>query len=124
MGASALVGDGTMIDESAVNALLVASRAAHDAKKRTVGVIDSKGNVIAQANYATAEQHIVEALRLRLEAHALDPEHAAPAWGDDRRPDADLIKFYVAYSKPFIPAEQMQLVLERFPAYAEIAYIP
>lgn len=112
------------MDEAAVNRLLAASRAAHDAKKRKAGVVDRDGRVLSQPNYPQAEQHIVEALRLRLEAHEMDPEHVASGWRDDRSTDAQLIAFYVAYSKPFIPEPQLAQVYERFPAYAEIAYIP
>ncbi len=107
-----------------VDRLLVASREAHTAKKRKAGVIDGSGTVIAQPDYPTAEQHIVEALRLRLEAHGLDPAHESSGWAQDMSPDAELIKFYVAYSRPFIPRKLMVQVLERFPAYAEIRYIP
>ena len=112
------------VDVAEVNRLLSASRAAHDAKKRKAGLIDREGKVKTKPNYAEAEQHIVEALRLRVEAHALDPDHTADGWSQDRAPDAELIRFYVAYSKPFIAEAVMAQVLERFPAYAEIRYIP
>lgn len=118
------------VDVAEVNRLLAASREAHNRKKRTAGVIDRDGRVIAPPNYSTAEQHIVEALRLRLEAHTLDPEHTADGWSVPIPPaktatsDAELIRFYVAYSKPFIGEKEMAMVLERFPAYAEIRYIP
>ena len=113
-----------MIDEPAVNRLLVASRAAHDMKKRNAGIINKAGDVIAKPNWPVAEQHIVEALRLRLEAHALDPEHTASGWAQDAAPDAELIKFYLAYSLPHIPRAQLAQVFARFPAYREIRYIP
>lgn len=119
-----------MIDTLEVNRLLSESRAAHGMKKRFAGVIDGLGTVIAPPNYPTAEQHIVEALRLRLEAHALDPKHTADGWSvpippaKTPTPDAELIRFYVAYAKPFIGEKQMAMVLERFPAYADIRYIP
>jgi hypothetical protein len=112
------------VDVAEVNRLLTASRAAHDAKKRSAGVIDRDGRVLAPPDYPSAEQHIVEALRLRLEAHALDPAHTASGWSADKAPDDKLIAFYVAYSKPFIPEKDMHQVLARFPAYAEIRYIP
>lgn len=118
------------IDETAVNALLSAARTAHVEKKRKAGVINKQGTVIASPDYATSEQHIVEALRLRCEAHALDPDHQASGWlipippASRPVPEADLIRFYVAYAKPFIPADVLAQVLERFPAYADVRYIP
>lgn len=113
-----------MKDEAAVNRLLTASRAAHDRKKRSAGLIDKEGTVVAQPNYQVAEQHLAEALTLRLKAHELDPEHAASGWKQDRVPDAELIAFYVAYCKPRIEKAQMRQITQRFPAYAEIRYIP
>ena len=107
-----------------VNALLVASRAAHDLKKRKAGVIDGKGVVVVPPDYPTAEQHIVEALRKRLDAHDLDPLHTSSEWALDAAPDAELIKFYVAYSRPFIDRSDLARVFARFPAYREIRYIP
>lgn len=119
-----------MIDEVAVNGLLSASRAAHEMKKRRAGVIDSTGATIAPANWAEAEHHLVEALRLRLDAHDLDPEHTASGWlvpippAPKPTPEPDLIRFYVAYSKPFIPEHVMARVLERFPVFVDVRYIP
>lgn len=113
-----------MIDEAAVNTLLAASRSAHDMKKRKAGVIDKHGTVIASPNWPEAEKCIVDALRLRLEAHDLDPKHKASGWADDRSPDAELIRFYIAYSKPFIPEKQLKQVYKRFPDYEQIEYIP
>lgn len=118
------------VDVAEVNRLLAASRAAHEAKKRKAGVIDKEGRVIAAPNWPAAEQHIVEALRCRVEAHVLDPEHTASGWSipippaTTATPDADLIKFYVAYAKPFISPDVMAHVLARFPAYAAIEYLP
>lgn len=114
------------VDTATVNRLLQQSREKHTAKKRAAGVVDRDGRVVSAPNYQRGEAEIVEALRLRLEAHELDPEHTAEGWRDDRAfaSDEKLIAFYVAYSKPLIPEEQMALVLQRFPAYAEIRYIP
>lgn len=112
------------VDVDAVNRLLTASRNAHDMKKRSAGVIDSTGAVLAKPNYPVAEQHIVTALALRLDAHDADPRHTADGWQADRSPDAELIKFYVCYSKPYIPRDVMARVVARFPAYAELQYIP
>lgn len=112
------------MNDDAVNQLLATSRAEHDMKKRKAGLTDPEGRVKALPNYPQAEQHILKALTLRLEAHALDPEHTASGWADDKAPDAELIRFYVAYSKPLISAELMAQITARFPDYAEIAYIP
>lgn len=113
-----------VIDAIEVNRLLAASREAHDAKKRKAGIVGRHGRVIAPPNWPEAEQHIVQALHHRLDAHDLDPQHVAPGWRDDRAPDANLIRFYLAYSKPFITEADMARVVARFPAYAEIEYIP
>ena len=118
------------VDTMEVDRLLAASRQAHDAKKRNAGVINKAGDVIAPPNYAKAEQSLVEALTCRLDAHDLDPEHTAPGWliaiPPARIPttEAELIRFYVAYAKPLIPPDVMARVIARFPAYAEIRYIP
>lgn len=118
------------VDVAEVNRLLAESRAAHEAKKRKAGVIDRDGRVVTNPNWPEAEQHIVEALRLRVEAHALDPDHTAPGWSvpippaKTATPDAELIRFYVAYAKPYIPADVMAQIIERFPQYGEIEYIP
>lgn len=113
-----------MVDAHAVNTLLVASRAAHDRKRLAAGRVDRYGKVIAPPNWPVAEQHIAEALRLRLEAHALDPDHTASGWRDDLASDDKLIAFYVAYAKPFIPADQLEQVYARFPDFQHIQYIP
>ena len=117
-----MVGGGSVSVE--VDQKLVASRAAHDLKKRKAGVIDKTGAVIAQPDYPAAEQCLVEALRLRLEAHDLDPEHTSAGWALDKAPDAELIRFYVAYCRPHIPRALLAQVFQRFPAYREIVYIP
>lgn len=113
-----------------VNRLLAASRAAHASKKVKAGRVDKEGVVIVAPNYTEAEQHIAEALSLRLQAHVLDPAHVASGWSvpippaTRPTPDADLIAFYVAYCKPLIPEDQMAQITARFPQYAEIAYLP
>lgn len=113
-----------MVDEAAVNTLLHQSREAHKRKQRSAGVVDRDGTVISAPNWPEAEQHIVEALRLRLEAHDLDPEHTASGWRDDLASDDKLIAFYCAYSLPFIPAKLLRQVYARFPDFKDIAYIP
>jgi hypothetical protein len=67
-----------------VAALLSQSRAAHDRKKKAAGLTDKKGIVTRHPDYPTAEAETREALRLREEAHALDPDHTAPAWSVDQ----------------------------------------
>lgn len=57
-------------------------------------------------DYSTAEQHVAAALKARLEAHDLDPDHALPAWRDqslrtNRVSHDELVRFYRAY--PEIP---------------------
>lgn len=113
-----------MVDEQVVNQKLHASRAAHARKQQASGRVDRSGKVIQQPNWPVAEQHIVTALALRLEAHALDPEHTASGWKDDAASDEELIAFYCAYSLPFIPAEQLEQVYARFPHFRTIKYIP
>lgn len=67
-----------------VEALLRQSRAAHDRKKQAAGLTDKDGKVTRRPNYPQAEAEMCEALRLRQEAHALDPEHTSPAWAADQ----------------------------------------
>lgn len=112
------------VDTVAVDRLLAESRAAHDRKKQYAGVVNAKGDVVSLPNWPVAERHIADALRLRLEAHAADPGHVSPGWSQDKASDRELIKFYVAYAKPFIPDEQMAQIVERYPECADIQYIP
>lgn len=82
--------------------LLKASRAAHEQKRRSTGRTDKQGNIAATPDYARAEGFIAEALRLRLAAHDLDPEHTDPEWAKDVKPTHDeLIAFFTRY--PEIP---------------------
>lgn len=85
--------------------LLAASRAAHLQKKHAAGRVDKQGVVIAQPNYPKAEGHIAEALRLRREAHALDPDQMDSAWQIDRTLNGcdseTLMRFFEKY--PTIP---------------------
>ncbi len=108
---------------------LAASRDAHLRKKHAAGKIDSLGTVESAPDYPKAEAHILEALTLRLEAHALDPQHEAPAWAEDTAAnkglsDDALLMFFVAYCKPLIPPDQMAQLVARDPLFAKIAYIP
>lgn len=91
---------------SPVADLLQQSRAAHLRKKYVAGRADKQGRISHPPDYPQAESHIAEALRLRLEAEALDPEHTDPAWSTDLSANkgvssADLIAFFRAY--PAIP---------------------
>jgi len=109
--------------------LLAASREAHLRKKHAAGVVDAQGTVLSAPNYTVAEQHVAAAVSLRLQAHALDPLHLDPAWAADQlsnkgQTDRQLLSFFVAYSKPLIPAEQMAQLTARFPEMAAIAYLP
>jgi hypothetical protein len=81
--------------------LLLASRAAHNRKRQSTGKTDKHGVISSRPDYQKAEAHIAEALRLRLEAHALDPEHADPEWARDVAPHDELVAFYRQY--PLIP---------------------
>lgn len=63
--------------------LLTAARKAHDAKKRAAGTVAADSKTSAP-DYPTAEGYIREALRLRQEAHDLDPDHTDPAWQTDQ----------------------------------------
>lgn len=64
--------------------LLQQSRAEHMQKKQAAGRTDAKGMITSRPNHPKAEGHIREAIRLREEAHALDPEQTDPAWVADR----------------------------------------
>jgi hypothetical protein len=70
--------------DARIVALLGQSRAAHDRKKRAAGQTNKDGKVTRQPNYPEAEAEIREALRLRQQAHELDPEHQSPAWHADQ----------------------------------------
>lgn len=86
---------------SDVGEKLRASRAAHERKRRSTGRNDA-GGVLAEApDYPKAEAHLAEALRLRLEAHDLDPDHTDPEWARDVVSHDDLVAFFRSY--PLIP---------------------
>jgi len=85
-----------------VSDLLAAARKAHLAKKHAAGKVGSDGKVTSNPNYPTAEAHIREALRLRQQAHALDPQHLDPAWQTDQVenkgvPHQDLMAWFELY---------------------------
>lgn len=64
--------------------LLAASRAAHQRSFQHRGRIGKDGKVSAVPQLQTAGAEIQQALRLRLEADAIDPEHLDPAWLEDQ----------------------------------------
>lgn len=70
--------------DARIMALLAQSRAAHDRKKKAAGLTDKTGAITSRPDYPTAEAAILTALDLRQQAHALDPEHLAPAWSTDQ----------------------------------------
>lgn len=70
--------------DAEISALLSQSRAAHDRKKKAAGLTDKTGAITRHPNYPQAEAEMREALRLRLQAHDLDPDHASPAWHADQ----------------------------------------
>ena len=79
--------------QPSVSALLKRSRAHHDAKRKLANK--------TTPNYPKAEAEIVNALDLRLQAHALDPNHLDPEWANDAIPHDELVTFYERY--PLIP---------------------
>ena len=69
----------------AVGALLEQSHAAHQRSLSVRGRIDRHGRISAPPQLRAAGAAVQEALRLRCEAHALDPEHLDPAWIEDQQ---------------------------------------
>lgn len=84
-----------------VTRLLTESRAAHERYRRAVqGHIKVGAQVLQRTpNYADADAACVDALRLRLEADAADPEHADPAWQLDAVSHDELVLFYRTYTE-------------------------
>lgn len=76
-----------------VTQLLTASKAHHLAYLQE----DRKA---PNADYAKCEAEVAQALSLREQADALDPDHTAAIWHDDavRWPHARLLAFYRKYS--------------------------
>lgn len=66
-----------------VAALLAQSRAAHAQSFQHRGRIDAHGRAQTLPQLQSAGASIQNALSLRLEAHALDPDHLDPAWLED-----------------------------------------
>ncbi len=77
--------------------LLADSTAAHLRYRQAAGRTDKDGRVISPPNDIEAEAAIREALSARLEAHALDPDHADAAWIGPKATHDDLVKFYDRY---------------------------
>ncbi len=64
--------------------LLTASRQAHQRYRlQHAGRIDKTGKVAHQPELKPSGEAIQDALRLRLDAHQLDPQHTDPAWLSD-----------------------------------------
>lgn len=82
--------------------LLAQSRQAHQRSFQSRGRINKQGTVSHAPTLTEAGAQIREALRLRTEAHALDPQQADAAWLADRQamkgqPSDALLSFYVGY---------------------------
>lgn len=82
--------------------LLTQSRAQHLAKKHYAGKVNKTGTITSPPNYPAAEAAITDALLLRRQAHALDPEMTDPAWAEDLRANnrvtsADLMTWFEGY---------------------------
>ena len=82
-----------MVAQPSVSALLKRSRAHHDAKRKLANK--------STPNYPKAEAEITNALDLRLQAHALDPNHLDPEWANDVVPHDALVDWFRLY--PTIP---------------------
>lgn len=79
---------------SQVGDLLAASRAAHARYRRHAGTADAKGNITRAYDATVCEPAITDALKTRLQAHELDPDHADPAWAQDGAQHQKLVTFY------------------------------
>lgn len=94
---------------SDVRTLLQQSRAKHAEYRKAANPKSP-----AVPNYPIAEQRAAEARSLRLDAHALDPDHLDPAWQHDKVPHARYLAFYDRYpgiqdaSRQVLTVEQMQ----------------
>lgn len=78
--------------------LLTASRQHALQRKRLAGRANKDGHITHRPNYPAAEQAAAQALKLRLQAHDLDPDHTDPAWSDDPAPHAEIVAFLEAYA--------------------------
>jgi hypothetical protein len=72
-----------MIGELTVADLLQQARQHALTRKRHAGRANRDGIVSSQPDYPTAESFAAQALDARRQAHALDPDHADPAWAVD-----------------------------------------
>jgi len=79
-----------------VGELLSQSRSAHTQFHVTDAVHLGNGHW-AKGDQVDAASWLEKALSLRLEAHAADPQHADPAWAQDKVPHAELVAFYQTY---------------------------
>lgn len=87
----------------AIADLLAASRAANLQRKHAAGRVDRKGVVVSVPDYQRAETQAAEALRLRREAQAQDPEFVDPAWAQDAAINgcdhAQMVRFLERYAE-------------------------
>lgn len=85
--------------------LLTQSRAAHSRFRGSAGRINDKGRISEAPRLPKCAEAIQEALRVRVEAEVLDPQHSDPAWREDfdlmkGQPSQTLMAFYVRYLAP------------------------
>ena len=66
-----------------VATLLAQARAAHNAKKQAAGRAGAGGVILEHPDYPKAEACIREAIRLREQAHEIDPTQSDAAWSED-----------------------------------------
>ncbi len=88
-----------------VASLLERARAAHQRSHSHRGRIDKMGRIAQAPALTKAGAAIQEALSLRLEAKALDPEQQDPAWTDDVQANKGqshqaLVTFFGRYLTP------------------------
>lgn len=67
------------------------------AKSRTTHANQQRGKQ-HNPNIPKAEAAAAEALTLRLQAHALDPSHLDPEWGNDLIPHEQIVDFLTRYA--------------------------
>lgn len=80
---------------TATASLLRQSRAAHAEYHRLAAVYT--GSQWEAGDAEAARDALANALALRVDADAADPDHADPGWRADKVPHADLMAFYTKY---------------------------
>lgn len=89
----------------------------HTRYRRAAGSIHGSGHPNAGDPASLADYHLtLQACRAALEhrqaAHALDPEHADPAWRQEKAPHAQMVEFYEKYireTEAFLGVERVAL---------------